>query len=175
MALAAYLLLSLSMTTSAGLAAAPMSAEECTVFRREASFARSVDRHDEPGFAAHLHPQALFNVGSAAVLRGRDAVVEGWRGLIAGTPVKVRWRPQYVHIGGEADLASSHGPFLLERRREDGQIEYAAGRYQSVWQRASDGQWYVLFDGGGEPPRPIDAAAAKTLFDDLPQDCAAGG
>lgn len=148
-----------------------MSAEECAVFRREASFAGSVDRHDAAAFAAHLHPGTVFNVGSSETARGAEAVLAAWAPLIAGEPVTLRWYPEVVHIGGEADIASSHGPYVLSQPGPDGKPVYGLGRYQSVWKKAADGQWYVLFDGGGAPARPIDQAKAEAVMAALPRDC----
>ena len=62
----------------------PASADECTVWRREQSFARSVESHDAGAFAAHLHAGTVFNAGSADADRGRDAVVRSWAGIVDG-------------------------------------------------------------------------------------------
>ncbi|MCK7595035.1 YybH family protein [Pseudomarimonas salicorniae] len=142
----------------------------CEVFRREASFARSVDEGDAGSFGEHLDPEAKFGVGTPGLLEGRDAVVAGWMPLIEGRPTRLRWRPQYVHVARQQDLASSHGPYLLTRQDEAGNTVHASGRFFSVWKRAPDGQWYVLFDGG-EPARPIEAGQAATVFDGLAADC----
>jgi ketosteroid isomerase-like protein len=173
MPVAALFALALSAAPAAPATPA-MSAEECAVWRREASFAASVDRHDREAFLAHLHPGTVFDVGSPAPQRGRDAVLAAWAPLIAGEPVQLRWFPEVVHIGGEPDIASSHGPYLLRRTGADGQPEYALGRFQSVWKKAADGQWYVLFDGGAPPPRPVGreaAEAAEAALAALPRDC----
>lgn len=151
-----------------------MSAEECAVWQREASFAASVERHDQDAFAAHLHPGAVFNVGTAEPQRGRDAVLQGWAGIIAGEPVQIRWFPEFAHIAGEPDIASSHGPFVLRRMGPDGEPEYAIGRFQSVWKKAADGQWYVLFDGGGAAPQRATAEQAEAVMAALPRTCEPG-
>jgi ketosteroid isomerase-like protein len=160
-----------ALALSASAPAAPQAGTAaCEVFLREASFARSVDNHDADAFAAHLHPGAVFGVGTPAVLHGREAILAGWRGIVEGKPTTLRWRPQFAHLGSEPDLATSHGPYLLTRTDPDGTLVQASGRFFSVWKRQPDGQWYVLFDGG-EPARPIEAAQASSLFDGLATEC----
>ncbi|WP_326534665.1 hypothetical protein [Pseudorhodoferax sp.] len=87
----------------------------------------------------------------------------------------VACRSQFALAGGNADTAITHGPFLIRQTGADGTPEYTAGRFSSVWKRKHDGVWYVLFDGGGQPPRKIDAAQAQALFDDLPTPCTQAG
>jgi hypothetical protein len=98
------------------------SAEECAVWRREQSFARSVERHDARAFAEHLHPGTIFDAGHAEADRGRDAVAASWAPIVAGSTIALRWRPGIVQIGGEPGVAISRGPVhpaaLAGRRRD---------------------------------------------------------
>ena len=48
------------------------SADECSVWRREQSFARSVERHDAGAFASHLHAGTVFNVGTDEYITVRE-------------------------------------------------------------------------------------------------------
>ena len=53
----------LAAAAAAPPAPEPLSADECAVFMRELSFARSVAGHDAAAFAAHIAPDAVFGVG----------------------------------------------------------------------------------------------------------------
>ena len=152
---------------------ATMSAIECEVFRRELSFADSVERHDAVAFSAHLLPGAVFDVGTITPIRGADAIKEAWADIISGKVFLLKWRPQLALVGSDPDLAITHGPYLIRQTSADGSAAYFSGRFSSVWKRMPDGQWYALFDGGGEPPRPIGAVEAEAIFDGLPKVCEA--
>ncbi|MGZ8259469.1 MAG: YybH family protein [Caldimonas sp.] len=155
----------------AGIVAGPLplatkrvgaSADECAVWRREQSFARSVERHDAAAFASHLHAGAVFNAGAAEADRGRDAVVQSWAAIVEGKALALRWRAGIVQIGGEPTVAVSRGPFILQRVQA-GAPTFRVGFYQTVWLRdRGDGVWRVLFDGSASTPEPMaDRAAAE--------------
>lgn len=145
-------------------AAAPpapsLSAAECAVWTRETSFAQSVATHDAAAFAEHLHPQAVFGAKQPQPTRGRDAIAQGWAGLIAGTRLKLHWYPAVVAIGGESDIAYSSGPALYEAVDPKVQPRYRLGGFQSVWHKGTDGTWRVLFDDGIEPRPATEAEVA---------------
>lgn len=137
-----------------------LSAEECAVWLREMSFAKSVADHDAAAFAAHLHPQAAFGSSQSRPSRGREAIAKEWAGLIEGKAVRLEWYPTRTTIGGEGDIAWSSGPALWERLVEGPQPRYAISHYRSVWHRGGDGQWFVLFDDGTTPEAVTEAEAA---------------
>jgi len=152
----------------------PASAEECAVWRREQSFARSVESHDARAFASHLHAGAVFNVGSADADRGRDAVAQSWAEIVAGRTIALRWRPGIVQIGGEPTIAVSRGPYILQRL-QGGAPVFRVGTYQTVWVRArGDGAWTVLFDGSASSPQQMEsrAAAERWVEEQAMSDCA---
>lgn len=152
------------------------SADECTVWRRERSFSRSVESHDLSAFESHLHAGAIFNAGNPEVARGKAEVVESWAGLVEGKRTVLRWRPGIVNIGGDPAIAISRGPWILQSRR-DGATSISVGFYQTVWLRdAKDGTWRVLFDAGASTPQKVaDRAEAEAWVVEQPMnDCAAG-
>ena len=152
------------------------STDECAVWRRERSFAKSVEAHDMPAFESHLHAGTVFNAGAAEANRGRVAVVEGWSGIVEGKEIVLRWRPGIVNIGGDPAIAVSRGPWILQSSR-DGTTSFSVGFYQTVWVRdAKDATWRVLFDGGASTPLKVaDRAAADAWVVEQPMnDCAAG-
>jgi ketosteroid isomerase-like protein len=145
----------------------PLTAEECAVWDRELSFARSVAEHDAVAFAEHLAPDAVFAVGTPRPTRGRAAIAEAWSAIVRGDGVRLEWYPARTTVSG--DLAWSTGPALFERLG-DGEPRYATSTFQSVWRRGGDGRWYVLFDTG-TPPQPVDASAAAAFRAARPASC----
>jgi len=148
------LAVAVSLTSSAALAqaqpaASKPSADECAVWDREASFARSVERHDAKAFAEHLHADASFINGRGAVARGRDAVIADWTPLIDGKGVRIHWYPDAVTVAGRSGVAVSRGPYWIENPAPDAKTRFIAGRFISTWVRDGKGTWHVLYDGGG--------------------------
>jgi hypothetical protein len=75
------------------------------------------------------------------VLRGRAAIVEGWRPFFDGPTAPFSWEPDIVEVLDSESLALTSGP-VLDR---EGKL---IGRFNSIWRREPDGQWRVLFDRG---------------------------
>jgi ketosteroid isomerase-like protein len=134
-----------------------MSAAECAVWDRELSFAHSVEAHDAVAFAAHLTAGAVFNAGTSAPTRGRAAVTGDWKEIIEGKTIVVRWHPAHVSIGGDPHIALSSGPAWIEDPDPATKQRYSISRFTSTWVKEADGQWRVLFDGAGAPPKPATA------------------
>lgn len=152
----------------------PASADECAVWRRELSFARSVESHDARAFASYLHAGTVFNAGTADADRGRDEVAKSWAEIVEGKTIALRWRPGIVQIGGEAGIAVSRGPYILQRVQAGAPV-YRVGMYQTVWVRdARDGVWRVLFDGSATAGQQVDdrAAAERWVEEQAMSDCA---
>lgn len=149
------------------VAAEPLGGAECEVWMRERSFARSVAEHDAAAFAEHVSPGAAFDAGAPRPLRGREAVVSAWAGIIRGEGLRLSWYPQRVTIGGRQDVAWSSGPALFEHLAPDARPRYEIGTFHSVWQRDADGAWRVLFDEGAgrRPATEADVTAFRAGAD----------
>ena len=139
---------------------ARMSAAECEVWGRELSFAKSVADHDAAAFAEHVDPAAAFAAESAMPLRGRAAITEQWDGIIQGKRVLLSWYPTRTTIAGARDVAISSGPALFEDPHPGANPRYQLGGFHSVWHRADDGTWRVLFDDGQAPVPATEAQVA---------------
>ena len=152
--------------------APPMTTEECAVWARERSFAASVEAHDVDAFRAHLHADAVFIDGRGGITRGAAKVAEAWDGIIAGESMVLRWHPDVVSIAGAPAVALSRGPYWIELRKPDAAPVYLIGQFISTWVRGSDGQWQVLFDGGGgNQPKSATAEEVAQLKAGLASSC----
>jgi ketosteroid isomerase-like protein len=149
-----------------------LTAAECEVFDRERTFAESVDKHDKKVFAEHLHENAVFGAASPNPQRGRDAILAAWDGIIEGKNMKLEWRPQFVSLGTDTNVAMSRGPFAITGKDEKGATKYAIGSFVSVWTRKdASSPWYVVLDGGGPPPTPATQEEAKKHMATAPAAC----
>jgi len=163
------------LLTALLLAQAKMDPDECAVWQRELSFAQSVDNHNAKAFAAHLHPGTVFAAGTENPVRGAGAVLKDWASLIEGKPLRLRWRPNSVNIGGNRNVAISRGPYMMEDTRPGAKTKYRIGTFLTIWGRKSaDAPWLVLFDGGGAAATPVDdLATAEKFMAQAPASCSA--
>ena len=165
-------LLSLPAAVVAWTPAPRLTADECAVWQREQSFARSVADHDAAAFVQHLAESAAFGASTPEPIRGREAIAKRWTGLVEGKHVLLRWYPTRVTMApGVDDVAWSSGPSLVEVLDPKASDRYLIGAYHSVWHKDADGIWRVLFDDGVEPRRATAEEAAK--FEAGRSDCVA--
>lgn len=142
----------------------------CEVWQRELGFARSVADHDPVAFAGFLAANAAVGVSREPTI-GREAVTREWQGIIDGSALKLEWYPAVVTVGGDGNTAYSSGPALYQDPKNGA---YRHGRYGSVWQRETDGEWRLIFDDGIRP-EPADAAAVKAFRDGAGRGCLPSG
>lgn len=134
---------------SPGLAAAQATAQEAwraEVFAAERAFARSMAERDFVSFGRLIAEDSLF-FGGANVLRGKAAVLAGWKAFFDGPAAPFSWEPDQVEVLASGQLALSTGPV----RNPGGAV---VARFNSIWQRQADGRWLVVFDKGGPPDPP---------------------
>jgi ketosteroid isomerase-like protein len=109
---------------------------------REAAFAKTMADRDLAAFAPFVAKDAVF-LGKTA-LRGRPAVVEGWKALFEGPKAPFSWQPDRVEVIESGRLALSTGPVF------DPQGE-RVGTFNSTWRLDDDGEWRVVLDSGCPP------------------------
>jgi ketosteroid isomerase-like protein len=111
---------------------------------REAAFAKSMADRDLAAFSTFVAKDAVF-LGKTP-LRGRPAVVEGWKPYFEGPKVPFSWQPDRVEVVDSGTLAVSSGPvFDPEGKR--------VGTFNSTWRLDADGEWRVVLDVGCPPCR----------------------
>jgi ketosteroid isomerase-like protein len=108
----------------------------------EMAFAKSMADRDLEAFAALVDEEAVFFGGG--VLRGKAAVVDGWKQFFAKPDAPFSWEPKEVEVLDSGTLGISSGPV----RGPDGK---QIGVFNSIWRRGADGKWKVIFDKGCPP------------------------
>ena len=106
----------------------------------ETAFAKTMAARDLKGFQSHLAEEALF-FGRDGVLRGKAAVVAGWKPYFEGPKAPFSWEPEKVEVLDSGTLALSTGPV----RDPEGHL---VGTFNSVWRREADGRWRIILDKG---------------------------
>ena len=109
------------------------------VFAAESAFAASMADRDTAAFARFVSPEAVFF--GRTVLRGKAAVVDGWRRFFEGPAAPFSWKPEVVEVLESGTLALSSGPVLGPDGKQ-------IGTFNSIWRREGDGGWRVIFDKG---------------------------
>jgi ketosteroid isomerase-like protein len=120
-----------------------LEARRAEVLAAERAFASSMAERDFAAFGRYVAEDTVFFSGSAP-LRGRKAVLEGWKPFFDGPTAPFSWEPDQVEVLESGELALSTG---LVKNPEG----VVTARFNSIWQRQSDGRWLVVFDKGGPP------------------------
>jgi ketosteroid isomerase-like protein len=95
---------------------------------------------DTAAFARLVSPEAVF-FGQKSVMRGKAAVVAGWRPLFEEPTPPFSWKPEVIEVLDSGNLALSSGPVY-------GRDGKQSGTFSSIWRREADGAWRVIFDNG---------------------------
>ena len=122
--------------------ASRLGALAATVRAREQAFAKTMADRDHAAFAGFVSEEAVFL--GRSVLRGRQAVAEGWRPLFEGKTAPFSWQPETVEVLDSGRLALSRGPVF----DPDGK---RTGTFTSTWRLEPDGEWRVVLDSGCPP------------------------
>ncbi len=107
----------------------------------ESAFAQTMADRDHAAFVSFVAEEAVFT--GRDVLRGREAVAEGWKRHFETPEPLFAWAPERVVVIASGGLALSSGPVLSEGQR--------VGTFTSVWRREPDGSWKIVLDSGCPP------------------------
>jgi ketosteroid isomerase-like protein len=110
------------------------------VAAREIAFAKTMADRDLGAFSSFISPEAVFFTGNEP-LRGREEIVRAWAPFFEGEAAPFSWHPDVVEVLESGRLALSSGPVRNASGEE-------AGRFNSIWRKDADGQWWVVFDKG---------------------------
>lgn len=122
------------------LAQIPAAALKRQVFAAESSFAASMAQRDLEAFASHVSSEAIF-FGDTVVMRGKRAVIEGWRRYFEKPAAPFSWKPDVIEVLPSGHLAISNGPVFDPAGKK-------IGNFSSIWRREPDGSWQIIFDKG---------------------------
>ena len=119
----------------------------------EIGFSLAAEARDAERFSSFIDDDARF-VG-ASVLRGPTAIAEAWSVFFEDEGPRIKWRPQFVEVLEDGNLALTRGPFRVIGKDDEGNDVERWGTFNSVWRLHPNGGWKVVFDAGSpasEPP-----------------------
>lgn len=109
----------------------------------ETAFAKTMADRDWVAFKVCISDEAVF-FSLQSILRGRDAVAEGWKPYFEGPRAPFSWEPDQVEALESGTLALSSGPVMDPEGK-------CIGTFQSIWRLEADGRWRIIFDKGCPP------------------------
>jgi ketosteroid isomerase-like protein len=110
------------------------------VFAAESSFAASMAQRNLEAFASHVSPEAIF-FGDTTVMRGKQAVLAGWKRFFTKVDPPFSWKPDVIEVLPSGNLALSSGPVFHPAGQK-------VGTFSSIWRREPGGSWLIIFDKG---------------------------
>jgi ketosteroid isomerase-like protein len=113
------------------------------VRRTEMAFAATMAARDHEAFRSFLADETIF-LSAKGVLRGGEAVAEGWKRFFETPEAPFSWAPETVEVIDSGTLAISTGPVYAP----DGA---RVGTFNSTWRREKDGSWKIVLDNGCPP------------------------
>ena len=119
------------------------------VIAAERAFAQTMADRDLAAFANFLADDAIFLSGGVT-LRGKAAVLDGWRPYYQSAQAPFSWQPETVEVQASGVLALSTGPV----RDPNGVV---VAQFSSIWRQEAPGVWRIVFDKGNPvcpPPSP---------------------
>ncbi len=126
---------------ASGAAWGATNAELATQVRAaETAFAKTMADRKLDDFESYVAEDAVFYDGEG-VLRGKAAVVSGWKQFFEGEQAPFSWAPESVEVLDSGTLALSSGAV-----RDPTGNQVAA--FNSIWRLEKDGRWRVVFDKG---------------------------
>jgi ketosteroid isomerase-like protein len=119
---------------------------------QEIAFSQSVENQDIALFTSFLDDDARF-VGNS-VNRGPDEISAAWQVFFSDDGPAIKWRPQFVEVLEEGELALTRGPYRMITKDADGNPVEHWGTFNSVWRKNPDGEWRIIFDAGSTSATP---------------------
>jgi ketosteroid isomerase-like protein len=106
----------------------------------EVGFAATMAARDHDAFVSFIADEAVFFNGDSE-LRGRAAVAEAWARFFVAEQAPFSWRPEVVSVLDSGKLGLTSGPIFDAAGNP-------VGTFSSIWRKAADGSWEIVFDRG---------------------------
>ena len=135
-----------------------------TVRCLEVAFSQSAETRSLEQFTAFLDPDARF-VGST-VQRGPAAIADAWKIFFQVEGPRIRWRPKFVEVLENGELALTRGPWLIVTTNENGDTTEQWGTFNTIWRLNESGDWKVVFDAGSPASGPLPVNIRNLLDED---------
>ena len=79
------------------------------------------------------------------VYKGKEAISTYFDGFDFQS-VTLKWKPEYVDVSSNGDMAYTYGPFEFISNDSLGAEQRSQGVFHTVWKRQQDGSWKYVYD-----------------------------
>jgi len=109
----------------------------------EAAFAKmAAEQGIAEAFAAE---DAVIKRQNDTLIKGREAIRNYYSAPFYKS-AKVEWKPDFVDVSANGDLAYTYGKYLWSSQDSTGKVSEQRGVFHTVWKRQKDGGWKYVWD-----------------------------
>lgn len=112
----------------------------------EAAFAKmAADKGIAEAFYTFAAEDAVIKRQNDTLIMGRAAIRQYYNAPFYQS-AKVEWKPDFVEVSTQGDLAYTYGKFTWSSQDSTGKVSKTSGVFHTVWQRQVDGKWKYVWD-----------------------------
>lgn len=112
----------------------------------EAAFAKmAADQGIAEAFATFAAEDAVIKRQNDSLIKGREAIRNYYSAPFYKS-AKVEWKPDFVDVSANGDLAYTYGKYLWSSQDSTGKVSEQRGVFHTVWKRQKDGSWKYVWD-----------------------------
>ena len=112
----------------------------------EAAFAKmAADKGIAEAFYTFAAEDAVIKRQNDTLIMGRAAIRQYYSAPFYQS-AKVEWKPDFVEVSTQGDLAYTYGKFTWSSQDSTGKVSKTSGVFHTVWQRQADGNWKYVWD-----------------------------
>lgn len=112
----------------------------------EAAFAKmAAEQGIAEAFAAFAAEDAVIKRQNDTLIKGPEAIRNYYSAPFYKS-AKVEWKPDFVDVSANGDLAYTYGKYLWSSQDSTGNVSELRGVFHTVWKRQKDGGWKYVWD-----------------------------
>jgi ketosteroid isomerase-like protein len=132
--------------------------DPAALLKADRAFAQATAERRLEGFASFLEEDVTTIRPNSPVLKGKNALVERWSGILQDPTASISWKPLRAVISASGDLGFTVGSYEVTKDSGQGKKAAGSGKYVTIWRKQPDGGWKVTFDSGVQDTPPAGKA-----------------
>ena len=113
---------------------------------RAADQAWSQTPPDLDRFMSFVADDAYTLMPDADLIQGKATIRSLWSGMFTSPGFALKWSATNVEVAADGRTGYTIGTFELGMQDSSGKTLNRTGKYITIWQKQSDGQWKVVAD-----------------------------